>query len=59
MRKSLVVGILKETKDWEWRAPLVPSDVKWLIDRGIKVEVQANSKRIFRIKNTKIAAPNW
>ena len=53
MRKSLVVGILKETKDWEWRAPLVPSDVKWLIDRGIKVEVQANSKRIFKDKEYK------
>ena len=47
MRKSLVVGILRETKERELRAPLVPSDVKWLVKRGISVEVESNPKRIF------------
>ncbi len=47
MRDSLVVGILKETKAFEHRAPLVPSDVKWLLDRGITVEVEHNTNRVF------------
>ncbi|MBL7131027.1 MAG: hypothetical protein ISS45_06475 [Candidatus Omnitrophica bacterium] len=47
MRKSLVVGILRETKEQECRAPLVPSDVNWLIKRGINVEVEASTDRVF------------
>ena len=47
MRKSLVVGILRESKDWERRTPLVPSDVNWLVNRGIKVEVESSHDRIF------------
>ncbi len=47
MRKNLVVGILKETKEKEHRTPLTPGDVNWLIKRGISVEVEASSNRIF------------
>ncbi len=47
MRKNLVVGILKETKQWEHRAPLIPRDAGWLIKRGIPVEVEHNSRRVF------------
>jgi alpha-aminoadipic semialdehyde synthase len=47
MRKSLVVGILKETKMFEHRAPLVPHDVKRLIKRGIRVEVERSTNRAF------------
>ncbi|MFC1646539.1 hypothetical protein ACFL2Y_05130 [Candidatus Omnitrophota bacterium] len=47
MRKSLVVGILRETKKWEWRVPLTPSDVNWLVKRGIKVEVESSHTRVF------------
>ncbi len=48
MRKNLVVGILKETYGkHERRAPLVPADVRWLTDRGVKVEVEASSQRAF------------
>lgn len=47
MRKSLVVGILRETKKWEWRTPLTPSDVGWLVKRGINVEVESNHTRVF------------
>lgn len=50
MRRSLCVGILKEAGGDEKRAPLSPSDVKWLAQKGIKVEVEANKARIF--KNT-------
>ncbi len=46
-RKKLVVGILKEQNKSEKRAPLTPSDIKWLVERGIKVEVEANPLRIF------------
>ena len=53
MRKSLVVGILRETKEGERRAPLVPSDVKWLVKRGISVEVESSNKRIFSDKDYK------
>ncbi len=49
-RKDLVVGILRETKEWERRAPLTPSDVKWLIKRGIVVEVEKSSNRVFSDK---------
>ncbi len=47
MRKNLIVGILRETKGFEHRAPLVPSDVKWLISRGIHAEVENSTNRIF------------
>ncbi|MFQ5952611.1 MAG: hypothetical protein ACE5JK_04300 [Candidatus Omnitrophota bacterium] len=49
MRKNLVVGILKEEKnEWERRSPLTPSDVKWLVKRGIDVEVESSPIRVFR-----------
>jgi alpha-aminoadipic semialdehyde synthase len=51
MRKNLVVGILKEEKsEWEHRTPLTPSDVKWLVKKGIQVEVESNSARTFSDK---------
>jgi saccharopine dehydrogenase (NAD+, L-lysine-forming) len=48
MRDHLVVGILRETKTFEHRAPLVPSDVEWLVDRGVSVEVERSPHRAFR-----------
>ena len=45
--RNLTVGILRETKDEERRAPLTPSDVKWLSERGISVEVERSPDRIF------------
>jgi len=48
MRKSLVVCILRETKYKEYRAPLTPKDVGWLIRRGIDVEVESSPTRIFK-----------
>ncbi len=48
MRRSLTVGLLRETKGFEHRAPLVPSDVKWLIKRGVSVEVEQSNNRVFR-----------
>ncbi len=54
MRKNLVVGILEETKEWEHRTPLVPSDVNWLVKRGrVPVEVERSPKRIFSDKEYK------
>ncbi|MBL7081403.1 MAG: hypothetical protein ISS44_02400 [Candidatus Omnitrophica bacterium] len=53
MRKNLVIGILKETKAWERRTPLVPSDVNWLIKRGISVEVEYSPQRIFTAQEYK------
>lgn len=53
MRTPLVVGILKETKGWEHRAPLVPSDVEWLNDRGVKVEVERSARRVFNDREYK------
>lgn len=47
MRKNLIVGILRETKGFEHRAPLVPCDVEWLVDRGIPVEVESSPNRVF------------
>jgi alpha-aminoadipic semialdehyde synthase len=47
MRENLVVGILRETKEWEHRAPIVPSDVEWLVNRGISVEVERSLNRVF------------
>ena len=54
MRKNLTVGLLKETKDFEHRAPLVPSDVKWLIKRGVSVEVERSNNRVFKDSEYKI-----
>ncbi|RKY42510.1 MAG: hypothetical protein DRP85_02530 [Candidatus Makaraimicrobium thalassicum] len=49
MKKSLVVGILKESEDrGERRAPLTPSDVRWLVEKGIEVEVVSSDFRIFK-----------
>jgi alpha-aminoadipic semialdehyde synthase len=49
MRKSLVVGILKEDDSkHELRVAISPQDVRWLIERGIEVEVQTSRKRIFK-----------
>jgi saccharopine dehydrogenase (NAD+, L-lysine-forming) len=49
MRKSLVVGILPESKDiWERRAPLSPKDVAWLVEKKIQVEVVTSPLRIFK-----------
>jgi alpha-aminoadipic semialdehyde synthase len=50
MRENLTIGILKETKEFEHRTPLVPSDAEWLIRRGIPVEVESSSSRIFNDK---------
>ena len=51
MRKSLVVGILKEEKNkWERRAPLTPSDIRWLVQKGIEVEVESSPIRVFKDK---------
>ena len=47
MRKKLVVGLLREAKEREYRAPLVPSHVSWLTKRGVSVEVESSSQRIF------------
>lgn len=48
MRRGLCVGVLRETKNGERRAPLTPPDVEWLISRGISVEVESSSVRIFK-----------
>ncbi|MGB3081919.1 MAG: hypothetical protein WBB86_02860 [Candidatus Omnitrophota bacterium] len=49
MRKNLVVGILKEEKsEWEGRAPLTPSDVKWLVEKGVGVEIESSPRRVFK-----------
>ena len=48
MRKSLCIGILNETKELERRAPLTPRDVRWLVKKGIKVEVESGPARIFK-----------
>jgi alpha-aminoadipic semialdehyde synthase len=47
MRDHLVVGILRETKGFEHRSPLVPSDVEWLSERGVTVEVESSPHRAF------------
>lgn len=47
MRRSLVVGILREGKQYERRAPITPKDVEWLIKRGIQVEVESSPYRIY------------
>ncbi|GAX59735.1 hypothetical protein SCALIN_C04_0223 [Candidatus Scalindua japonica] len=49
MRKSLVVGILPETKnEFERRAPLTPKDVAWLVNKNISVEVASSPLRIYK-----------
>ncbi len=48
MRKNLCVGILRETKNEERRAPLTPSDVKWLTGKGVEVEIECSKARIFK-----------
>ena len=49
MRKNLAVGILKEEKnEWERRTPLTPSDVRWLIKKGVNVEVESSPIRVFK-----------
>ncbi|MDP8298535.1 MAG: hypothetical protein P9L88_01325 [Candidatus Tantalella remota] len=49
-RRPLIIGIPQEARDSERRAPLTPSNVKWLIDQGLKVEVVSCPKRIFEDK---------
>jgi saccharopine dehydrogenase (NAD+, L-lysine-forming) len=49
MRKSLVVGILPESKnEWERRAPLRPKDIAWLVKKNISVEVASSPLRIYK-----------
>lgn len=55
MRKPLVVGILRETKYAEQRTPLVPSDVRWLRCRHIRVEVESSKDRIYADREYKKA----
>ena len=47
--KPFVVGIRAEdvARRWERRVPLVPSDVKALVDGGVPVLVQPSAKRCF------------
>jgi len=47
MRKSLTVGILRESRPDEFRAPLSPTDVLWLKRRKIDIEVESSSIRAF------------
>lgn len=47
MRRNLTVGILGETKYAESRAPLTPDDVRWLVDKGVSVEVETRKTRVF------------
>jgi len=53
VRKNLVVGIVRETKEKEFRVPLVPADVSWLVEKGVSVEVERSSKRVFTDKQYK------
>ena len=48
MRKSLCIGILRESRELERRSPLTPRDVKWLTQRGIHVEIESSPARIFK-----------
>jgi len=50
MNKSYVIGILRESRKEEFRAPLTPKDVRWFKKRGIDVEVESSAKRIFSDK---------
>ncbi|MBM3286410.1 MAG: hypothetical protein FJY88_03525 [Candidatus Eisenbacteria bacterium] len=43
-----VIGIRREDKnDWERRTPLIPSDVRTLVNEGIRVIVQPSRIRVF------------
>lgn len=54
--KPKVVAIIRETKNcWERRTPLVPNDVKKLVDAGIKVLVQPDPIRCFSDEDYKDA----
>lgn len=53
MRKSLTVGMIREARIDEPRAPLTPQDVLWLRERRIKLEVQSSPARIFKDKEYK------
>jgi len=55
MKKNLHIGILRETKVGERRAPITPSDVKRLVKKGIKIEVESNPLRIFKDREYKKA----
>ncbi len=55
MRKNLCVGILSETRYDEKRTPLDPSDVKWLVKRGVKVEIESSPRRAFKDNEYKAA----
>jgi len=49
IRNELVIGILRENSGkGENRVALTPSDVKWLVKKGIKVEVESSKSRIFK-----------
>jgi len=48
MRKNLVIGILREGRESERRAPLTPKDIGWLIKREVEVEVESSNMRIFK-----------
>jgi alpha-aminoadipic semialdehyde synthase len=54
-RKNLCVGILKEARIGERRAPLTPSDVRWLIKKGVRVEVESSPTRVFTDREYKSA----
>jgi alpha-aminoadipic semialdehyde synthase len=42
------IGIrLEDKNDWERRAPLVPSDVAALGERGVEIEVERSARRVF------------
>jgi len=47
-KKSFVTGILRECNPREKRVALIPSDVKWLVEKGIEVEVESNPLRVFK-----------
>lgn len=51
-----MVGILSETHDkLERRTPLTPTDTRWLIKKGVKVEVESSKIRIFKNEQYKKA----
>eukprot|EP01083_Nonionella_stella_P092677 259497_1 len=48
MKGNRCIGILREVKNkWERRVPIIPSDVKKLRNKGIRVLIQPCNKRIF------------
>ncbi len=56
MKKNLIVGILRETRNnWDRRTPLTPADVKWLVNKGIDVEVETSENRVFKDQQYKRA----